>query len=68
MKAKIPTLTSDWKVLYRPEKTGCYVNAHSLIRAHNGSWQIFGISEMTPNIDPENERWFTHGKGDQLIS
>lgn len=44
----IPKISSKWRLLYRPEKTGCYVNDHSLIRAHapeivcddDGSWYI----------------------------
>ena len=67
-KPAIPKITGDWKLLYRPEKTGCYVNDHSLIRALDGSWHLFGITRDDPAILPDKERWFTHGKGRQLIS
>ena len=40
MKTEIPSITGDWQLLYKPEKTGCYVNDHSLIRAQDGSWHL----------------------------
>lgn len=65
---KTPIITGDWQVLYKPEETGCYVNDHSIIRAEDGSWHLFGITKATPEIDPENERYFTHGRSEKLIS
>jgi len=62
-----PVMTGDWQLLYIPEKTGCYVNDHCVIQAPNGEWHIFGITRDQPEVDPDHERWFTHGRGDQLI-
>ncbi|MEN8192626.1 MAG: hypothetical protein ABFS12_07395 [Bacteroidota bacterium] len=52
----IPKISSKWRLLYRPEKTGCYVNDHSLIRAHDGSWHLFCITRDGHEIMPDRER------------
>jgi len=62
----VPAISGGWRLLYRPEKTGCYVNDHSLIRAQDGTWHLFGITRDGPEIMPERERWFTHGRGASL--
>lgn len=64
----IPTISGEWQLLYQPKKTGCYVNDHSLIRANDGSWHLFGITRQAHEIEPDRERYFTHGKGDRLIT
>ncbi|MGC9455184.1 MAG: family 43 glycosylhydrolase [Phycisphaerae bacterium] len=61
-----PEISSDWRVLYKPEKTGCYVNDHSLVRAHDGYWHLFGITRDRPEPMPDRERYFTHGRGKEL--
>lgn len=61
-----PVLASDWRVLFKPESTGCYVNDHTLIRDRDGSWHLIGITGPTPLINPEHERYFTHGWGKTL--
>lgn len=64
----VPRIASDWQLLYKPEKTGCYVNDHSLIKAHHdGKWHIFGITRDQPEAMPDHERYFTHGAGEKLI-
>ncbi len=62
----VPKINGPWRLLYRPEKTGCYVNDHSLIRALDGSWHLFGITRDSGEIMPDRERWFTHGRGSSL--
>ena len=64
----IPVISGDWQLLYRPQKTGCYVNDHSLIQAGDGSWHLFGITRDDPAVEPDQERWFTYGRGQELIS
>lgn len=62
----IPKLDGPWRILFRPECTGRYVNDHSLIRASDGSWHLFGITSLNEGIDPEHERYFVHGWGNSL--
>ena len=57
---------AGWRALFTPAKTGCYVNDHCVVRAHDGRWHVFGITKATPEIDPHNERWFCHGSGPSL--
>jgi beta-fructofuranosidase len=57
---------SGWRPLFTPAKTGCYVNDHCVVRAHDGRWHVFGITKDTPEIDPHRERWFCHGSGPSL--
>lgn len=64
----IPKISGDWHLLYKPEKTGCYVNDHSLIRGLDGHWHLFGITKKTPEINPNEERYFTYGSGSTLLS
>ncbi|WP_158301860.1 hypothetical protein [Paenibacillus mesophilus] len=43
-----PIIASNWSVLFKPEKTGCYVNDHTLVRDRDGSWHLHtGISDFT---------------------
>jgi beta-fructofuranosidase len=55
-----------WRPLFTPAKTGCYVNDHCVVRAPDGRWHVFGITKLTPGIDPHHERWFCHGSGKSL--
>jgi len=62
-----PVIADDWRLLYKPEKTGCYLNDHCVIQAQDGSWHLFGITRNGSGIDPDQEYWFTHGRGEHLI-
>lgn len=69
MKARrklIPKIDGDWKPLFIPERTGRYVNDHSVIQAADGSWHLFAITSLNDGIDPEFERYFVHGWGTGL--
>ncbi|HZG78307.1 MAG TPA: hypothetical protein VEZ72_20815 [Paenibacillus sp.] len=68
MKARphIPEIAGDWRLLFRPEKTGCYVNDHSIVRTEEGRWHLFGITSLNKHIDPEHERYFVHARGASL--
>jgi beta-fructofuranosidase len=57
---------SGWRPLFTPRATGCYVNDHCLVQAPGGRWHVFGITKATPEIDPQQERWFCHGSGASL--
>jgi beta-fructofuranosidase len=55
-----------WRPLFTPARTGCYVNDHCVVRAPDRRWHVFGITKPTPEVDPQNERWFCHGSGASL--
>lgn len=61
---KVPYIASDWKLLFAPEKYGNYVNDHSLIKANDGNWHLFGITSFGGG--PTQERYFVHGAGKTL--
>ena len=56
---KIPYISGEWKVLFRPEKTGNYINDHTLFKAHDGLYHLFGITSFKGGAP--NERYFAHG-------
>ena len=55
-----PVIAGDWHVLYKPEKWGCFINDHSIVKGPDG-WHLYGITKPTPEIDPDNECYFSHG-------
>ena len=59
VKMKIPYIKSDWSVLFKPEKHGKYVNDHSIIKAHDGCYHLFGITSFEGGAP--NEKYFVHG-------
>ena len=63
---KIPYISSNWRVLFKPYKTGNYINDHSLFKAHDGIWHLFGITSFKGGAT--NERYFAHGVGSSLLS
>jgi beta-fructofuranosidase len=67
-KACVPVIVGEWQLLYRPEKTGCYVNDHCLIRALDGTWHLIGITRDDPAVMPDRERYFTHAAGKRLLT
>lgn len=61
---RIPYIDGDWKVLFKPKKTGRYVNDHSIVRDREGSYHLFGITSFKGGAT--NERYFAHGVTDSL--
>ena len=56
---KIPYIDGDWRILFKPEKTGNYINDHTIIKAHDGKYHLFGITSFEGGAP--NERYFAHG-------
>ena len=56
---KIPRIAGDWKILFKPEKNGNYVNDHSVVIGSDGKWHLFGITSF--DGIPAHERYFVHG-------
>ena len=61
---KIPRIIGEWRELFRPAEHGDYVNDHTLVRAADGKWHLFGITSFTGK--PADERYFVHGVGERL--
>lgn len=61
----IPRVTGEWKTLFIPKNEGHYINDHSVVKAHDGSWHLFGITSHGGG--PAMERYFVHAVGDSLI-
>jgi beta-fructofuranosidase len=59
---------AGWRPLFTPARSGVYVNDHCVVRGPDGRWHVFGITKATPDIDPQQERWFCHGSGASLAA
>lgn len=60
---EIPYIGGDYKILFRPEKYGNYVNDHCIIKKDN-EFHLFGITSFTGR--PSDERYFVHAVGTSL--
>ena len=60
----VPYISGEWKLLFKPEKHGSYVNDHSIIKANDGLWHLFGITSFKSNS--YNEKYFVHASGENL--
>lgn len=58
---KIPQIDSEWKILFKPEKFGDYVNDHTIFRDASG-WRLIGITGKK-NGGPSSERYFINAGG-----
>lgn len=56
---KTPYISSEWRVLFRPSREGNYINDHSIVKAHDGNYHLFGITSHEGGAT--NERYFAHG-------
>ena len=61
-----PTVEGEWKLLFRPEKFGKYINDHDIIQAPDKSWHLHGITSLADGDYSENERYFVHASTSSL--
>ena len=61
---RIPRIVGDWRVLFRPERNGNYVNDHSIVIGADGKWHLYGITSFEGT--PAYERYFVHAVGESL--
>lgn len=61
---KIPYIADEWKILFKPEKYGNYVNDHTVVKGSDGAWHLYGITSNGGHS--YEERYFVHGKGESL--
>jgi beta-fructofuranosidase len=62
-----PEIVGEWKLLFKPQKTGSYINDHTLIKGPDGQWHVIGITRLG-NSDPHKEFYFAHGVGKNLAA
>lgn len=61
---KIPYISDEWKILFKPEKFGNYVNDHTIIKGSDDCWHLYGITSFGGHS--YEERYFVHAKGESL--
>ena len=61
---KIPYISGEWKVLFKPEKFGNYVNDHTLVKGPSGEWHLYGTTSL--GGQSYQERYFVHATGESL--
>ena len=61
---KKPRIVGDWKILFKPEKNGNYVNDHTVVIGTDGKFHLYGITSFEGK--PAQERYFVHGVGESL--
>lgn len=58
-----PEIAGPWRLLFRPQRHGRYVNDHAIYRDAAGRWRLLGITSATDG-DFDAERWFAAASGD----
>ena len=62
---RIPKISSEWKLLFKPEKFGNFVNDHCIVQdKKTKEWHLFGITSL--EAGPDTERYFVHASGATL--
>lgn len=61
---KVPYICDEWRVLFRPEHHGNYVNDHTIVKGADGEWHLYGITSFSGQAS--QERYFVHGKGKNI--
>jgi hypothetical protein len=54
---RIPTISGEWQTLFRPRKSGRYINDHVVYQSADGNWCLIGITSQTDG-DFSAERFF----------
>jgi len=56
----IPRIAGEWQTLFRPEKSGHYINDHTVYQDAEGNWRLIGITSKTDG-DYNQEKYFAVG-------
>lgn len=56
----IPVIAGKWQLLFKPEKSGYYINDHTIFQDADGNWRLVGITSKT-NGDFNQEKYFAVG-------
>ncbi len=60
-----PRISGGWHTLFRPEKSGKYINDHCIYQDRAGNWQLLGITSQS-NGNYQKECYFAAAKGTQF--
>lgn len=63
---KTPYISGEWKILFKPENYGNYVNDHTIVKGSDNEWHLYGITSF--GGQSYQERYFVHAKGKSLNS
>ena len=61
---KIPYISDSWRVIFKPEKYGNYVNDHTIVKGSDGDWHLYGTTSFGGGS--YQERYFVHARGNSL--
>jgi hypothetical protein len=61
----IPRISGDWYKLFRPRKTGQYINDHAVYQMTDGEWRLVGITSQT-NGDYAAEKYFSTARSTEF--
>jgi hypothetical protein len=61
----IPRIAGQWHTLFKPEKSGNYINDHCIYQDRDGKWRLLGITSQSDG-DYRKERCFAAAKGDKF--
>jgi hypothetical protein len=56
----VPRIAGEWQTLFRPEKSGHYINDHTVYEDGKGNWRLIGITSKTDG-DYNQEKYFAVG-------
>ena len=56
----VPRITGAWKAFFRPNKSGYYINDHTIFQDVQGAWRLVGITSQTDG-DFNAEKYFAVG-------
>jgi len=56
----MPSIDGDWQLLFKPQKSGYYINDHTVYQDAAGDWRLIGITSKT-NGDYNEEKYFAVG-------
>lgn len=60
-----PEIVTPWQPLFKPDKSGYYINDHTLFQDVNGTWRLLGITSRTDG-DFSAEKWLAAAHADTL--
>lgn len=56
----IPRIAGEWQTLFRPERSGHYINDHTVYQDAERNWRLIGITSKTDG-DYNREKYFAVG-------
>ena len=60
-----PLIAGDWRTLLKPEKSGYYINDHTIFQDKTGVWRLLGITSKSDG-DFNAEKYFAVGVSEKF--